>query len=256
MRSYKEQFKDMIWFELSDISFTQHYKNKNMMNTVILSVQLFALIIGVVFSIIFKVNPFSFLALLNIVMLIFIYANDYICDKTWSEAKTRRDELLAIEDAIDDDELVEEDIHLLVSAIKGYKIKHSNLVLSKLVYRWLSVLNKKRKRTGYKDSNGFEYCVGDIVYNPFAGDYWYVGEVSDSVRDALNFNSNYVLQLYGDDSEHVRNIDEPSNFEIVCTTEDRRHYIGHIVNFMKIYKDTETELEKLEDVIGNEVEDE
>ena len=246
----------MIWFELSDISFTQHYKNKNMMNTVILSVQLFAIIIGVIFSIIFKVNPFSFLALLNMVMLIFIYANDYICDKTWSEAMTRRDELLAIEDAVDDDDLTEEDIHLLVSAIKGYKINHSSLMLSKLVYRWLDVLHKERKKTGYRDSNGFEYCVGDIVYNPFAGDYWYVAEVSDKVRDALNYDSNYVLQLYGDDAEYATDIDEPSGFEIVCTTDDKRHYIGHIVDFIKKYKSTEKELEDLEEDVSDGVEDE
>ena len=237
MKSNRGYFNDMLWFELSDISFNQHYKNKNMMNTVILSVQLLALIVGVVFGVVFNVNPFKLLAVLNMIMLVFILANDYICDKTWEEAKARRDDLMAIANVIEDEDLDDEDIHLIISALKGYKVNHSDLILQKLVYKWLGNLRTdKRENTHFKDCNGLEYYVGDIVLNNFLGDVWYVDKLSDLELKESGFTTPYVLKLNGSDEEYTMEVDEPSGFEVVCTTLDRREYIKCIVLFIKHYK--------------------
>ena len=236
MKDSRDFFNDMLWFEIGDISFTQHYNNKTMMGTVILSVQLIMLIVCTIIAVLTHINLFGYFSVVNCIMFIFIIANNYICDRNLDEARKRQCDLMTIKSVIDDGDLSDEDVHLIVSALKGYKVSHSDSVLQELVYKWAGNLKtKKREKTGYKDSKGLEYCVGDIVFNSSIADIWYIDKLNDKDKNELNFEIPYAMELNGTDA-YVMELDEPEGFEIVCTPRDRVKYIKCMVVFIKYYK--------------------
>lgn len=67
--------------------------------------------------------------------------------------------------------------------------------------------------TGYKDMDGREYKVGDIVLNTFFGDYWVVAKNRKNERE----DCEYRLLLYNNEKEYYMDLDEPSKFRIVAS---------------------------------------
>lgn len=73
----------------------------------------------------------------------------------------------------------------------------------------------------YKDSNGKKYKVGDIVYNPFFGDYWVVQKCNRvDVKDYC-LDNKYCLALYNNKEDYVTEIDVPNGFVIVKRKGDK-----------------------------------
>lgn len=67
--------------------------------------------------------------------------------------------------------------------------------------------------TGYKDMDGREYKVGDIVLNIFFGDYWVVAKNRKNESE----DCKYRLLLYNDTKDYYMDLDEPSKFRIVAS---------------------------------------
>ena len=67
--------------------------------------------------------------------------------------------------------------------------------------------------TGYKDMDGREYKVGDIVLNTFFGDYWVVAKNRKNERE----DCEYRLLLYNNEKEYYMDLNEPSKFRIVAS---------------------------------------
>ena len=76
----------------------------------------------------------------------------------------------------------------------------------------------------YYDSNNKEYKVGDIVFNPFFGDYWLVEEYTEEEQSETDCP--YCLSLYGDKDDYYMDIDEPAGFIIICSKNEL-----HIISF-------------------------
>lgn len=67
--------------------------------------------------------------------------------------------------------------------------------------------------TGYKDMDGREYKVGDIVLNTFFEDYWVVAKNKKNESE----DCKYRLLLYNDTKDYYMDLDEPSKFRIVAS---------------------------------------
>lgn len=79
-----------------------------------------------------------------------------------------------------------------------------------------------RAKTGYFDSNGREYELGDLVYNPMFGDVWLVDEWDENeARDAGD--SPYCLRQYCSKEIYCIDIDDPDGFVIEARRGDE-HY--------------------------------
>jgi len=72
------------------------------------------------------------------------------------------------------------------------------------------------EETGYRDAEEKEYQVGDIVVNPFFGDYWIVGKYADDENmKQYEDECPYYLCQYGDPDLYFMDLDEPAGFKIV-----------------------------------------
>ena len=161
--------------------------------------------------------------------------NNYINNKVWLKAKKQQGKVFAMYDLIDDD-FKEEDLHLHLSLIKGYSIKHSDEKFQKLMEKWYSSLDSaKRKKLNYKDSKGVNYHIGDIVYNPCFGDIWLIEELSEEDMKKFGFDIPYVFTQYGNADAYTMTIDEPKGFVIESTPDDAYSYVKYIGLFNKEY---------------------
>ena len=79
--------------------------------------------------------------------------------------------------------------------------------------------------TGYFDSNGKEYSIGDIVVNSFFGDYWIVGKYSEneSIKNQEE-DCPYYLAQYGDPDLYFMDLDEPVGFIIEVKYNEGERY--------------------------------
>lgn len=73
--------------------------------------------------------------------------------------------------------------------------------------------------TGYKDMDGREYKVGDIVLNTFFGDYWVVAKNRKSERE----DCEYRLLLYNNEKEYYMDLDEPCKFKIIASKGEKEY---------------------------------
>lgn len=73
--------------------------------------------------------------------------------------------------------------------------------------------------TGYKDMDGREYKVGDIVLNTFFGDYWVVAKNRKNERE----DCEYRLLLYNDTKEYYMDLNEPSKFKIIASKGEKEY---------------------------------
>lgn len=72
------------------------------------------------------------------------------------------------------------------------------------------------EETGYRDAEEKEYQVGDIVVNPFFGDYWIVCKYAeDENMKQYEDECPYYLCQYGDPDLYFMDLDEPAGFKIV-----------------------------------------
>lgn len=95
----------------------------------------------------------------------------------------------------------------------------------------------------YFDANKEEYREGDIVFNPFFGDYWVVQSVTAQEKEEYGLETDLCLALYNDKDHYCTDIDTPSGFIILMRKNDK-DYSG-VLDEMKLY------LEKL----NKEIED-
>ena len=96
----------------------------------------------------------------------------------------------------------------------------------------------------YYDSNNKEYKVGDIVFNPFFGDYWLVEEYTEEEQSETDCP--YCLSLYGDKDDYYMDIDEPAGFIIICSKgePDYNKYIEEFNEIIKRRREQEAQWEK------------
>ena len=238
MDNYNRDFlKSIIGLELSDMCFKQHADNQFVLDTFLVSLQVVIFIVGLIVSR-FVTYPISKpIAIINLIILLIVFVNTKISTRAWNKAKDRIHRIIAMEDIIDSD-LVYEDKFLHISGIRGVRIKHSDDIYENLVYNWYNYLNNRKlyKKLKYKDSNGNNYHIGDIVYNPAAEDLWLVEELTFEEMKSYNFTTPYILSLYGNKDECVIEINEPAGFKIRCSSTDTYGYIKYIGIFGKAYK--------------------
>lgn len=91
----------------------------------------------------------------------------------------------------------------------------------------------KHKCTGYKDSKGNQYYLEDIVYNPFACDYWVVHNKPQD-EDGVP----YCLVLNNDFDQYYMDIDDPDGFIIVSHKGDN-DYDDYLNKMKKTLRETE-----------------
>lgn len=88
---------------------------------------------------------------------------------------------------------------------------------------------------GYFDSEGREYELGDLVYNPLFGDVWLVDEwAEDEPREPGD--SPYCLRKYCSKKIYSMGIDDPDGFVIEARKGDE--------NYGKLYEQCEEYAEK------------
>lgn len=73
--------------------------------------------------------------------------------------------------------------------------------------------------TGYKDMDGREYKVGDIVLNTFFGDYWVVAKNKKNERE----DCEYRLLLYNNEKEYYMDLNEPSKLKIIASKGEKEY---------------------------------
>lgn len=73
--------------------------------------------------------------------------------------------------------------------------------------------------TGYKDMDGREYKVGDIVLNTFFGDYWVVAKNRKNERE----DCEYRLLLYNNEKDYYMDLNEPSKFKIIASKGEKEY---------------------------------
>lgn len=72
--------------------------------------------------------------------------------------------------------------------------------------------------TGYKDMDGREYKVGDIVLNTFFGDYWVVAKNRKNEREDCEYRL-----LYNNEKEYYMDLNEPSKFKIIASKGEKEY---------------------------------
>ena len=87
--------------------------------------------------------------------------------------------------------------------------------------------------TGYKDMDGREYKVGDIVLNTFFGDYWVVAKNRKNERE----DCEYRLLLYNNEKEYYMDLNEPSKFKIIAS-KGEKEYKDLLKEINKIKRDS------------------
>ena len=73
--------------------------------------------------------------------------------------------------------------------------------------------------TGYKDMDGREYKVGDIVLNTFFGDYWVVAKNRKTERE----DCEYRLLLYNNEKDYYMDLNESSKFKIIASKGEKEY---------------------------------
>lgn len=74
--------------------------------------------------------------------------------------------------------------------------------------------SKLEKCEGYLDSNGNQYYIGDLVFNPCFGDIWLVDKYTEKEMKEFKTKCPYCLKLWTSADEYIIDIDEPAGFVI------------------------------------------
>ena len=85
----------------------------------------------------------------------------------------------------------------------------------------------------YKDTNGNPYEIGDIVFNPFMGDFWVVQNCTDEEKEMYGLETDICLALNNDKDDYAIDIDEPAGFKIFLRPSDE-HYVEAIEELRQI----------------------
>ena len=108
------------------------------------------------------------------------------------------------------------------------------------------------EKTGYKDSEGKEFEVGDIVFNPCFRDYWIVGKYSENEHiKKYEEECPYYLAQYGDPDLYFMDLDEPAGFIIEVKSNEGDRYENALKELKQIVehlqdKDKEEDNEQME----------
>ena len=244
-------FKSLLGMEISDMTFKHHMEHQNNLNIAIISFQLLLCISSLILSALTNINFSKYSACINVTLLLVVMVNNAISRRAWDKARNKQDKIIALLDILDDTDISFEDLHLHFSHIRGYNVPHTDKRFENLMQDWYSPLNKKkREKLEYKDADGKNYHIGDIVFNPCFEDMWWVKKLSEEDMKKFGFTIPYVLVLYGNEDEYIMEIDEPVGFKIECTPNDIYSYIKCVVLFGKAYQVHREEL----DVMNNKKE--
>lgn len=98
----------------------------------------------------------------------------------------------------------------------------------------------------YKDDNGIEYSIGDIVFNPCMGDFWVVQECNKQEKEFYGIETDICLALYNNKDDYVVDIDEPVGFTIAIRPgdDDYEGALAEINHIAEVRKKYEQELDK------------
>ena len=92
------------------------------------------------------------------------------------------------------------------------------------------------EKTGYRDSKGEEFEIGDIVFNPCFRDYWLVGKYSENEHiKKYEEDCPYYLCQYGDPDLYFMDLNEPAGF-IIEEKKGTKRYNEILAEIYKIAK--------------------
>ena len=87
--------------------------------------------------------------------------------------------------------------------------------------------------TGYKDVDGNDIYVGDIMFNPFFGDFWLVEKYTQSEKIEYDAECDYCLSLYGSKDCHIEDLNTPAGFRLVYH-KDAENYSDLLNDMLRI----------------------
>ena len=89
------------------------------------------------------------------------------------------------------------------------------------------------ENTGYHDSNGKEYKVGDIVYNKYLQNYWVVKRFSDYKDIHPRTSCKYFLLEYGINNTRYVNLYDNTGCMIILSA-DNENYMVTLTGIQRI----------------------
>lgn len=193
--------KTIIMTELSDIIFEQHSRSRNNLNIVMISTQLFLCLLSSIL-LIWDIKISTTTCCINLVLLLLVIVSNSIHTKEWNISKKKLD-------AID-------------TALDVLKVNSKSETITELQNRFNLNFNDmlKKEDLEYKDANGVNYRLGDIVYNPCIGDYWVVQKYTEEEKQKYETECDYCLVLNNNKDDYFEDIDVPNGFIIVCKIGD------------------------------------
>ena len=196
-----EFVKTMIMTEISDIIFEQHSRSRNHLNIVMIAIQLSLCFLSSIL-LFWGIKISTTTCCINLVLLLLVIVSNSIHTKEWNISKKKLD-------AID-------------TALDVLKVNSKSETITELQNRFNLNFDDmlKKEDLEYKDANGVNYRLGDIVYNPCIGDYWVVQKYTDDEKKEYETECDYCLVLNNNKDEYFEDINVPQGFIIVCRVGD------------------------------------
>lgn len=179
---------DTIRFIIITTMSDELYRERNRygyhLDTLYVCIQLVFIIIGVILSLVFKLDIMVFV---NIIIWLILGLTIYN-NRNMKKLADSQNELLS-------------DIYAILDRYNFVK---------------RVVVNEKvNKSIGIKDADDMEYILGDIVYNEISDDYWVVQEVSEIDKSLFNVNTKYCLARFNNKSRGCVALKDNMNYRIV-----------------------------------------
>lgn len=196
-----EFVKTMIMTEISDIIFEQHSRSRNHLNIVMIAIQLSLCFLSSIL-LFWGIKISTTTCCINLVLLLLVIVSNSIHTKEWNISKKKLD-------AID-------------TALDVLKVNSKSETITELQNRFNLNFDDmlKKEDLEYKDANGVNYRLGDIVYNPCIGDYWVVQKYTEEEKQKYETECDYCLVLNNNKDEYFEDINVPQGFIIVCRVGD------------------------------------
>lgn len=96
----------------------------------------------------------------------------------------------------------------------------------------------------YKDANGNQYYIGDLVFNPFFGDIWLIDKYSEKEMKEYKTECPYCLKLWTSADQYVMDLDEPEGFVILKHKNED--------GYSELYNECLEVLKKYKEMVKNE----
>lgn len=199
--------KSMIMIELSDIIFEQHSRSRNNLNIVMISIQLMLCFLSSIL-LFWDIKISTTTCCINLVLLLLVIVSNSIHTKEWNLSKKK--------------------LETIDTALDVLKVNSKSETINELQNRFNLSFDEMLKMEEqedliYKDANGINYRLGDIVYNPCIGDYWVVQKYTEEEKQKYEPECDYCLVLNNNKDDYFEDIDVPQGFEIVSRVGDFKY---------------------------------